>query len=88
MVVNRRIDMEQDVALRFDLTARPVGKVERLGKQTGEWVELVLFDAKKLDEQAEWAALHSFRRRGTWAVELTVGAGDGELLRIRQDRGE
>ena len=53
MVVNRRIDMEQDVALRFDLTARPVGKVERLGKQTGEWVELVLFDAKKLDEQAE-----------------------------------
>ena len=89
MVVNRRIDKDQDVALRFDLTAKPVDKVERFDKQTGEWVEQPLFDAKKLDERPGWGdPSDDFRRRGRLAVELTVGAGDGELLRLSVEQGE
>jgi len=88
MVINRRIDKEQDVALRFDVTAKPVNKIERFDKQTGQWVELPLFDARQLDLWSEWAKLRSFWRRGRVAVEFTLAPGDGELLRVPVTLGE
>lgn len=82
VVVNRRIDQAQDVALRFDLTAKRVEKVERLDKQAGAWVDVPLFEAKALDQRPQWAKLGPFEKRGTRAVELNLGAGDGELLKV------
>ena len=96
VVVNRRVDKDQKVTLRFDQTAKPVDKVERFDKQTGKWMELSTLDAKKLDEQPEWGGgdtkttgfFRKFLQRGRLAVEVTVTAGDGELLRLSKKRGQ
>ena len=96
MVVNRRVDKDQTVTLRFDQEAKSVNKVERFDKQTGKWMELTPLDAKKLDERPEWGGgdtattgfFAEFRGRGRFAVEPTVGAGDGELLRLSVKHGD
>ena len=80
MVVNRRVDKEQAVALRF---GRPVTSVEKFDKQRGNWVSLAIVNAEQFDTREEWAKLFALRRRGRLAVELTIFPGDGELLRIR-----
>ena len=41
-----------------------------------------LFEAKALDQRPQWAKLGPFEKRGTRAVELNLGAGDGELLKV------
>ena len=80
MVVNRKVDKEQPVVLRF---GRPVTSVEKFDKQKGIWASLAVVNAEQFDQREEWAKLFALRRRGHLAVELTVSPGDGELLRIR-----
>jgi len=80
MVVNRKVDKDQPVVLRF---GRPVTGVERFDKQKGEWTKLDVVNAEQFDKREEWAKVFGLRRRGRVAVELTLAAGDGELLRVR-----
>jgi hypothetical protein len=80
MVVNRKVDKDQPAVVRF---ARAITNVERFDKQKGLWTKLDLVNAEQFDKREEWAKLFALRRRGRLAVELTLSAGDGELLRIR-----
>jgi hypothetical protein len=80
MVVNRKVDKAQPVVLRF---GRPVTAVEKFDKQKGKWTSLAIVKAEQFDKQDDWAKLFALRRRGHLAVEFTLSAGDGELLRVR-----
>ena len=80
MPVNRNVDKEKTIVLRF---GRVAAEVEKFDKKTGVWTKLGIVSAEQFDKREEWAKLIALRRRGRQAVELTLSPGDGELLRIR-----